>query len=138
MRVWVNVWGKVTLRRFVTIVFAPLLCGCIDDFDDPKGYGPRDGTSGTYGKSGYTCSDLCERNSMCDDGGSMLGCRRQCEDIATTSQRAGCSEELDMVFDCLANLSNVCSQTDVCYNEANRLSDCLAPYCAIDPAACEF
>jgi hypothetical protein len=135
MRVWVNVWGTALYRRLLATALAACSVGCIDDFDNPKGYGPRDG-SPTYGKNGYTCSEFCERNSTCDDGGSEFECRNQCEDIADVAQRGGCSDELDDLLECLAELPNICTQQDACYSEVESFSDCISEFCALDPGDC--
>ena len=134
MRVWVNVWGTA-LRRFLATALALCAVGCIDDFDNPHGYGPSDG-SNTYGKSGYTCADLCEQSARCDDGSSAAECRSQCGEISDIARRGGCSDELDDVLECIAGLSNACTQQDACYSEIDDFSGCIERYCQIDPAGC--
>ncbi len=140
MHVWVNVWGKVTLRRAALLLFAPLFVGCIDDFDDPHGYGPNDSssTSGTHGPQGATCPDLCEASVSCG-GNTEDDCRDQCSQLTEVSRRTGCEDELDDILDCLAGLSNVCSQQDRCSDGALRFSDCVTAYCDRYPSdACGF
>ena len=137
MRVWVNVWGTATLRYFVAAAFAPLLFGCIDDFDDPKGYGPRDGSSDTFGEQGLTCTELCAKSEACG-GGDELDCREQCDELSRVSRRAGCTENLGKVLDCLAELRNVCTQQEDCSQLTFHFSSCIESYCQTHPSDCPF
>jgi hypothetical protein len=137
MRVWVNVWGTVT-RRLVAVALAPLLVGCIDDFDDPKGYGPRDGTSDTFGPSNLTCSELCEESASCDGGGDDDDCSEQCSELTGVARRAGCTEDFEEILDCLAGLRNVCSQQEDCSQVAFHFQSCIESYCQTNPSDCPF
>ena len=99
MPMWVNVWGKMAL-------LAPLVVACIDDFDDPKGYGPSDGTRDTFGDRGVSCTELCREGAACGDGIDDDDCREQCDELTQVSRRAGCTEDFEELLDCLAGLSN--------------------------------
>ena len=138
MRVWVNVWGTVTLRRFCAVGLATLVVGCIDDFDNPKGYGPRDGTNDTFGPSGRTCSELCAQSVACGDGGDEGDCREQCNELTERSRRAGCTDDLEDILDCLAGLSNACTQQENCSQAAFHFQSCIESYCQKVPSDCPF
>ena len=136
MPVWVNVWGKVLPRRILATALAACAVGCIDDFDNPKGYGPSSG-SGTYGRNRESCAELCER-SVCDGGSSSRECREQCDEISSMARRGGCSDELDDLLSCIAGLSNACTQQEACNPEVEDFSYCISRYCETDPAGCEI
>jgi hypothetical protein len=57
-------------------------------------------------------------------------------EVANQSKRAGCTDELDDLLECLAGLANVCTQVDVCGYELGLLTDCVQSYCEVNPAGC--
>lgn len=130
MRVWVNVWGSLAL-------LGPLLVGCIDDFDDPHGYGPSDGTSDTFGDRRLSCSDLCEESARCGTG-DIEDCRDQCNQLTEISRRAGCTDDLEDVLDCLAAGTSVCTQQDRCESVTFDFSNCIERYCGTRYDECDF
>jgi hypothetical protein len=132
--VWVNVWGRVPLQQFATLVLASSVAwGCIDDFDHPKGYG-RAGGAGDY-----DCESLCDESERCDNGASASECRSQCGMLEGILRRSGCDDPFDDVLECLSNARDVCSaQSDVCQPEVEDFTSCFSRYCSSYPEDCSF
>jgi hypothetical protein len=138
MRVWVNVWGTVTFRRLVAMGLATLVVGCIDDFDNPKGYGPRDSSGDTFGPSSKTCSELCEESATCFGGSDDDDCREQCSELTEVSRRAGCMDDFEEILDCLGGLRDACTQQEHCSQAAFHFQSCMESYCSTNPSDCPF
>jgi len=130
MLAWVNVWGKALGGRLgvLAMALAPCLGGCIDDFDNPKGYG--EGSSGSGTNSGYDCADLCADSERCG-GGSDLDCNEQCDMLDELVRGTACSDELDDAFECLSRANDVCAaQQDACLDETEDFTSCIQDHCA--------
>jgi hypothetical protein len=93
--------------------------GCIDDFDDPKGYGA---SSGRRGSTRDGCFEVCERAASCQ---SELDCKRQCADFEAQVESAGCSEEYAELIDCALEVDDVCVSDDACESFIERFAICL-------------
>ena len=116
MNVWVNVWRWT--RGAVLLALSASVSGCIDDFDDPKGYGAAGGRSSVSTRQG--CFRLCEESVGCG-ATDELSCKRVLESEA---EAAGCSEELAELVECLLTLEDVCSPEDGCQAEVERFLNC--------------
>jgi hypothetical protein len=131
MPVWVNVWGRARdegLRAASLTLLVVSLVGCIDDFDNPKGYGAEPGANGGTGGGGGLnvrpdCSDVCAESRRCSGGGE-LDCRDECAELESLARASGCERELDEVLKCLDRLTNVCTQQDACYPAVEDFSFC--------------
>ena len=124
MSVWVNVWGWATrtMRGGALFVVLATVSGCIDDFDNPKGYGA------TGGSNRLDCSDMCDRIATCD-GSSVASCQRDCTELEELLDSSGCSDEFDDVIDCLSGLRNVCTEQAACEPSTERFVGCVSRYC---------
>jgi hypothetical protein len=104
-----------TLRGVVTVALLASASGCIDDFDDPKGYGGRR----------VACPDLCERSARCE-GADPADCERDCDEAEAEVAAAGCSEEYEEFLDCLSRLEDVCRWQEACESTLQRFAICLS------------
>jgi hypothetical protein len=95
--------------------------GCIDDFDDPKGYGATGG-SDRSGGAREGCFEICERAASCQ---SELDCKRQCVDFEAEVEAAGCSEEYADLIDCALEVDDICTSDDACEASIERFAICL-------------
>jgi len=131
MRVWVNVWGTAPARcgRSGPVVLALALGGCIDDFDDPKGYGAG---------STSECRDLCVEASECpgSDAQSASECVEQCDELERVMRRADCREHFDDFMNCYARVRDICAPEDTCGEESQGFFDCFSEHCAAYPDDC--
>jgi hypothetical protein len=114
MSVWVNVWRSATKATLGIPLFAVVLSvsGCIDDFDDPIGYGGAGG-GGRSGSTRRGCFEVCERTASCA-GADELSCKRDCAEIEAEAEAAGCSEEWAQVIECALELDSLCADTGAC------------------------
>jgi hypothetical protein len=127
MRVWVNVWGKASARcGTLGLVAATLAAGCIDDFDNPKGYG---GAS--------DCGTLCAEISRCPSTETSENeCRTQCNEIERIVRDAGCPRIFEDFVTCVARAPDVCDLDDACEEEAEDYAVCITHYCSNQPDEC--
>jgi hypothetical protein len=124
MRMWVNVWGMVPARRngVGLVALALALGGCIDDFDDPRGYG----TGGT--RTG-ACTELCKRTVRCPGYGSESDCKVECERAERLVRQSGCERSYRDLIDCYEAADDICAAPDACSDEGDRFSTCFTEYC---------
>ena len=132
MNVWVHVWRGVTktLRGVVTVALLASASGCIDDFDDPKGYGANGGRSGRL-----DCSDMCERIASCDEQ-NVESCQRDCVELEGIIDDSGCSDEFQDAIDCFAALDDLCLEQSACDPEVERFTTCMSDSCGDGFEAC--
>jgi len=125
MSMWVNVWGAPLGRggKMGLAALAFALIGCIDDFDNPKGYGGPPG--------GYDCATLCAESARCEDGSEETACRSQCDELERIVRAADCERTLDDLVGCYTRADDFCSVPDECTDEANALSSCVTSYCEL-------
>lgn len=123
MSVWVNVWRRATLAMRGVGWFALVATtnGCIDDFDDPKGYGATE-SGDRRDSSRNGCFEICERGRSCQ---SELECKRQCADFQAEAESAGCSEEYADLIDCALEVDDICTSDDACEAAIERFAICM-------------
>ncbi len=123
MSMWVHVWRRATraTRGVTLLALVSSTSGCIDDFDDPKGYGETGGNDRRVSTRGG-CFEVCERAASCQ---SELDCKRECANFEAEIEAAGCSEEYADVIDCALELDDVCASQDACAASIERFAICL-------------
>ena len=120
MGVWVNVWRWTTSGATVLALGASV-SGCIDDFDDPKGYGgAKDGSSRSR-SSRAGCFEVCEKGRACND---ELTCKRDCAELEAEVEAAGCFEEWEDLVECALELDSICADTDACEASVASFARC--------------
>jgi len=117
MSVWVNV-RRWTTRGARVLALGASVSGCIDDFDDPKGYG---GTDGRSRSSRGGCFEVCEKGAACND---ELTCKRDCAELEAEIEAAGCIEEWEDLIECALELDSICADTDACEASVARFARC--------------
>jgi hypothetical protein len=134
MIAWVRVWGNVLGRRAraSSLCLAFVLSGCIDDFDDPHGYGT--GPSG--GGSRIDCSDICEADRTCSGVDDVSDCKSSCAQVEPLIRQSGCKDEWDDALDCFSRVDDICTAQESCSDEAEEVSYCLQYYCESHLDAC--
>ncbi|HEX6272309.1 MAG TPA: hypothetical protein VFZ53_04695 [Polyangiaceae bacterium] len=111
------------------MVAALALGGCIDDFDDPKGYGAG---------STSECRDICVEASDCpgSDEPSASECVEQCDELEQVARRADCRELFDGFVTCYTRLRDICAAEDECGEEGRSFIDCFSEHCEEYPDDC--
>jgi hypothetical protein len=125
MSVWVNVWQRAmkTMRGVTLLALVVSMSGCIDDFDDPKGYGAATGGNDERGSSRSGCFELCERAASCP-GADELDCKRECVELEVDAEAAGCSEEWADFVECALELETLCANQGACDASVARFARC--------------
>jgi hypothetical protein len=127
MSVWVNVRQRAmkTMRGVTLLALVVSTSGCIDDFDDPKGYGATSTTGGRSGSSRGGCFEVCERSASCP-GADELDCKRDCADLEVGAETAGCSTEWADFIECALELETLCADRGACDAFLTRFSRCVS------------
>jgi hypothetical protein len=146
MSVWVNVWGGPLARRgkgkmgLAALLCALALSGCIDDFDNPKGYGrsPDGRSPDGGGPDGHDCAALCTEYEQCDGSTSASECRSQCDDTDRIVRAAGCEQVYDDLIACYAREDDFCSASESCADEVDDFVSCISYYCLSNVDGCSL
>ena len=127
MNVWVNVWRWT--RGAVLLALSASVSGCIDDFDDPKGYGAAGGRHiNAQPEETLALRELEPVPKVRSAIGLRYGEHVRVVGgpavLESEAEAAGCSEELAELVECLLTLEDVCSPEDGCQAEVERFLNC--------------